>query len=912
MLLPFKKILLVTAVVITITSVFLLLFGLRQHLLYKHYQEVIERSDRVVFEFSTIRAHIAEALLEGQKLPIGKIIDEVEGLNTDISKIMGDILIPNEYKLNFINQVDLSGVVLLLRNLEADPTNRQKLQKLYRETRLIGERLQNFDRIIVRHAQGRLLGFQSVVIGSLALVVFIVICMILLIHRQVIDPLIRFFHQLLEIQEGSRNWISLPHGCREVREMASSYNMLLALSDEKDELLRRYDKLMMALEKAERAIDRADSVQELYADVCRALLSNEDYCLTWIGVLEEGKREDLVPVAADASTTMSDKKCKECMAVLLTDAEEKGPEHNPAILSLRKRSPVVLKDILANIPKGLFRETPLSEGWACCAALPISWNGTIKGVLNVYTTTRECFPETEVNLLARLAWEIGKGVERLQSVERLRQLEELTTQTILATRAVVIRLSEDGKILSFNSEAERITGFSRAEVIHKDWLDTLVPVEERGIQSRLLQWRTKSEAAHEDVVLKVRCARGNGVKVLGCHVFKMKASGGKGFEIVVIGQDITDIARLRSEKETLELERNELFTRSNQVIMLVALDGTVLDVNPAALRVSNMNKQGLVGKNVCELFHSDHPQRAPCPLLQAIGSGKVSEMECKMGPAERLHHVNIYPLGDKGGEPGRALLIAQDVEEERLRKILAIRTSRLASIGELAAGVAHEINNPVNGMINYAQIILDTAIEEARDPEEIKLIRRIISEGERIAEIVGRLLLFAREQEQRKSMVDIRDVIGESLALIEHQLKMDGIGVKVNFPEDTPQVMVNPQQMQQVFLNLFSNARYALNLKYPGKDPNKYMEIRGEVVRNNGGRSLKIYVMDKGVGIDPEARGRIFEPFFSTKPPEEGTGLGLCISKQLIEENNGHIYVDSVLDEHTTVIVELPLQLQVR
>ncbi len=905
MLLPFKKITYVTAVTITVISSLLLLFGLRQYLLHKHYQEVIERSERVIFEFSTIRAHIAEALLEGQALPIEKIIDEVEGLNSDISRIMGDILIPNEYKLSFINQVDLSGIVLLLRSLESGPRQREKLQKLYRETRLIGDRLQNFDRIIVHHAQGRLIGFQSVVIGALALVVFLVICMVLILHRQVVDPLIYFFHQLQEVHAGRRKRINLQQGCHEVKEMAQSYNTLLKTGEEKESLLSRYSGLITAVDKAGRVIDKADSVDDLYSGVCRALLSDEEYCLVWIGALEDDK-EDLVPVAADASTTMSNRECRECMAVLLTDAEEKGPEHNPALLSLRKKGPVVLKDILAGLPKGLFRNTPLAEGYACCAAVPISWNGVIHGVLNVYSTSKNCFSELEVKLLHRLAGNIGKAIQQMQLKRQLKQLDQLSSQIVRSAHALVIRISKDGRILSFNREAEQITGFPKADVLQKDWLTTLLPPEEHELQSKVLKALVNSDDAETDVIIRIRCAD-KSTRILQCHLFKMEAVEGDGSDIVLVGQDITDRHNLEAKKNLLEVERNEIFTRSGQIIMVLGPDGTILDVNPAALRVTNMNRNKVVGKNVCALFHSDHPEHTPCPLQQAIESGRSRSLECKIGPEKREHFVTVYPITEERSGLKRILLIAEDVAEERLRKILAIRTCRLASIGELAAGIAHEINNPINGMINYAQIVLDMALEENRDPEEIKLIRRIIREGERIAQIVGRLLMFAKEQGQRKSLIDIRDVINESLALIEHQLKMDGIQVKINLPEDTPQIMANPQQLQQVFLNLFNNARQALNLKYPGKDPNKLMEIRGEVVRKNDKKSLKIYVVDRGVGIDPEVIDRIFEPFFSTKPPEEGTGLGLCISQQLIKDNAGHIHLESVLDEHTTVVVELPV-----
>jgi two-component system NtrC family sensor kinase len=226
-------------------------------------------------------------------------------------------------------------------------------------------------------------------------------------------------------------------------------------------------------------------------------------------------------------------------------------------------------------------------------------------------------------------------------------------------------------------------------------------------------------------------------------------------------------------------------------------------------------------------------------------------------------------------------------------------------MGELSVGVANEINNLTNGLINYTQI-LSEEIEETggKNPVSIELLNNVIKEGERISQIVQQLLFFNANQPQGKEAVKINKIIADSFALTKHQFRYDAIEVSIKFPTIVPSVQVNVQEMQHVFLNLLSNARYALNQRYPGKHPHKRLEIKGEVISVNEQQRFKITCTDFGVGIHPNIINKVFEPFFSTKPEGVGTGLGLSISRSLVEDNSGTLSIESILDDHTTIIIE--------
>ena len=244
-----------------------------------------------------------------------------------------------------------------------------------------------------------------------------------------------------------------------------------------------------------------------------------------------------------------------------------------------------------------------------------------------------------------------------------------------------------------------------------------------------------------------------------------------------------------------------------------------------------------------------------------------------------------------------------EIQERKQARAEAQRAHQLASLGEMAAGVAHEINNPINGVINYAQILVD---EAERESVQVDLGQRILSEGERIASIVRNLLAFAREQREEKSPEDLSTIVSHSLMLMGSQLHRDGVAVHVAVPDDLPQVMVNAQQIQQVLMNLLANARHALRDDECCVGEEKRIDIRCRRLEKGGIAMVRTEVVDNGCGIVEAIQDRIFDPFFSTKPADCGSGLGLSISHGLVKDHGGDIRIESVPGKFTRVRVDLP------
>jgi signal transduction histidine kinase len=242
---------------------------------------------------------------------------------------------------------------------------------------------------------------------------------------------------------------------------------------------------------------------------------------------------------------------------------------------------------------------------------------------------------------------------------------------------------------------------------------------------------------------------------------------------------------------------------------------------------------------------------------------------------------------------------------ESFRDITVIkRAEQLAALGEVAAGVAHEINNPINGIINYAQILVNRNQGEGPTPE---IPRRIIKEGERIARIVEGLLAFARREIDVKMPVALQDIIAESMALTGAQMRRDGIILRCETPVELPPVQACPRQIEQVFINILSNARHALNQRYPEVHENKLLEVAAGTKCMEGRPFVVVSFLDRGVGIPAGVIGQITSPFFSTKTDEKSTGLGLSISQGILQDHGGRLMFDSVEGEFTRVDVALPV-----
>lgn len=346
-----------------------------------------------------------------------------------------------------------------------------------------------------------------------------------------------------------------------------------------------------------------------------------------------------------------------------------------------------------------------------------------------------------------------------------------------------------------------------------------------------------------------------------------------------------------------------IFNGIQDPLLVVRPDGIILEANEATLLAARKTRDEVIGQGICKIVHGGRWPHIKCPLEEFLKTCAQKVEETRLPGLFGEYSVAISPVKEADGRIDKILVIARELTRDEMRKVDSIRTAKLAAIGELAAGVAHEVNNPITGIINFAQILLD---KYDFDQTGIDIVHKIMKEGDRIASITHNLISFARADSGERGLVNPVEIVNASLALVQHQLQKDGITVVTEFPEKKSFIVADFRQIQQVLLNLISNSRYALNARYPGFDPKKIIEISCLEKKEGDHPVYRITVKDYGTGLPQSILERLFEPFFTTKPPGEGTGLGLSISYGIIKDHSGELHVNSILEQYTEMIIELP------
>lgn len=333
-------------------------------------------------------------------------------------------------------------------------------------------------------------------------------------------------------------------------------------------------------------------------------------------------------------------------------------------------------------------------------------------------------------------------------------------------------------------------------------------------------------------------------------------------------------------------------------IVTIDAKGTVETVNGAAEELFGYESGELIGRNVKRLMPQPYEREHDEYLARYLRTGERRIIGIGREVVGLRKDGSQFPIDLSVGEgtiDGHKFFTAviRDITERKDLQSKLGQSERLAAVGELAAGVAHEINNPINTMINCAQLI-----EDGDDPVENG--RVIIEEGGRIADIVRALLQFARDDRDRAQPTSLSEAVDRTLTLIGENWKRHGITVTIDVDDQLPMVLARPQKVQQVLLNLMINSKDAL---VQHDVPNRHVTLTAKEA--DGGVELR--VSDNGPGIDAAVADRIFEPFITTKRARGGTGLGLSVTRSIIEGYGGTIRLVDEAASGAVFAVWLPL-----
>ncbi|MFO7652912.1 MAG: ATP-binding protein [Candidatus Krumholzibacteriia bacterium] len=347
----------------------------------------------------------------------------------------------------------------------------------------------------------------------------------------------------------------------------------------------------------------------------------------------------------------------------------------------------------------------------------------------------------------------------------------------------------------------------------------------------------------------------------------------------------------RVAQRTAELRRSEeryrsLVDGSEDLIIAVDDAGAILALNPAAARFLGGTRDILRGTSLVDRFPAAERRRLQEQIrrtLQERSSRRDEFIIAEGGGNGRRVRLNasLVPLRDESGEATRVLWVGRDVTEQRDLEANLIRTERLAALGTLAAGFAHEVNNPLGVMLGFNELLLARAEPGSRDHEELEVVQR---QGRQCQRIVENLLSFARGGTGGAERCDVNVVVAEMSAVVRHALEMHGVRLVLDLAEALPPARVDPRELQQVLLNLVQNAADA--------QP-EGGEVRIRTRHLAPQQQVEITVADDGPGIPAADRQRIFAPFYTTKPEGKGTGLGLFVSYGIVERHGGDLLCGS-------------------
>ena len=383
--------------------------------------------------------------------------------------------------------------------------------------------------------------------------------------------------------------------------------------------------------------------------------------------------------------------------------------------------------------------------------------------------------------------------------------------------------------------------------------------------------------------------------------------------VAEVSVDITK--RKRAEEDLRESEETfrALAENSHDTIMRFDRQCRHLYVNPIAESQTNIPAEEFIGKTHAQLgFPQDLVDRWESAIQKVFDTKEANRIEFKL-PSDVWIDWLLIPEQSPDGEVKAVLTSARDIterkraeEEKATREEQLRQQEKLKSIGTLASGVAHEINNPLNAIMHFAELIeLTNDKSKPESPPVGEYTQKIISESERVAAIVKNLLSFARQEKKGHDTADIVDIIRKSTSLIQAVLRKDQVTLDVDIPEGLPNIKCHSQQIQQVIMNLLTNARDALNQRYPKYHKNKIIKVSAKLFQKERKNWVRITVEDRGTGIDNEIIDRIFDPFFTTKGRDEGTGLGLSISYGIVKTHKGELTVESLPGKYARFHMDL-------
>jgi len=515
-----------------------------------------------------------------------------------------------------------------------------------------------------------------------------------------------------------------------------------------------------------------------------------------------------------------------------------------------------------------------------------------------------------VHLSAAMLYEGGReagtvgiftDLRKTQELERkLRSELEFRENLIENSPDAIISVLNNGEISLWNTAAERLLGYKKDEVVGKVNIAELYrPAEAQRIMEDMRSNNYGGPGLLQKREMTVLDKWGSEIPVYLSAA--MLYHDGEEAGSVGFLTDLTERKVLEKKLLNTLLLRDNLIENSPSATVYIRRGGVIAIFNSAAEKLLGYKKEEVIGKMGVEAFYPLNVAKQIMKELRSdeYGGPGILERKEMMLRDKSGNSIPVYLYAaivyEDGKEAGSVGIVTDQRERKELERAL-MRSEKLSSLGKLSAGIAHEINQPLTGVLTFASLLMKKFKDDDATRKDLEIVVR---ETKRIRGIVQRVLDFARETPLRKKALQIHPVVDQTLGIVEHQERFFGVTIKREYDPTVPEVVIDPSQMEQVFLNIILNAADAMN---------------GAGTLTVRTRSEKNWVIvdfeDTGRGMSEEILDKIFDPFFTTKDSTEGSGmgLGLALTYGIVKNHDGDIQVKSIIGKGTTFRIMLPLQ----
>jgi PAS domain S-box-containing protein len=358
--------------------------------------------------------------------------------------------------------------------------------------------------------------------------------------------------------------------------------------------------------------------------------------------------------------------------------------------------------------------------------------------------------------------------------------------------------------------------------------------------------------------------------------------------------------RLLHESQRLRAYLEKLVEGANALIVVLDRNRQVLFFNRELEKLTGRRKEEVLGTNFLQLLPTEERTRFLRVLINSMRGEPTSNFETRIrakNGTEIKVAINSAAILTPEGEVEAVVAIGQDLTKLKDLEQQVIQAERLATVGQLAAGVVHELNNPLTSITVYGEYLQKKFLTEGSDPADVDKARKIVEGAERIRHFTRDLMSYARPAGSRLSELQLNDVVRQAISFCEHLVKSANAQLEIRLQAELPRVVGAPGQLQQVFINLMANACDAVADAGGGR-----IEVWSEPVDE----MVTVSIRDDGPGIPEGDLSHIFEPFFTSKPPGKGTGLGLSIVKEILDSHGGRVVVESTSGRGSLFRVEVP------